>query len=185
MIKIINMSKLKLIIGCFFLIGATTVESIYNHSVKTIEGVTKPLTNYQGKKMLIMTLPILQNSSNDSLLHSLDSLRAVYSSSLLIIAVPSNEDGYTPALKNSLKQWYRSKLSMDIIVTEGYATRKTSVYTQHPLFKWLTDKNRNNRFDRDVTGPRNKFIVSATGELIGVLGVQTKLGSNTMNNLLQ
>lgn len=179
------MLKITLFIGCFFIISAVNVESIYTHSVKTIEGVTKPLTNYEGKKLLIITLPIQQSRSNDSLLHSLDSLRAARNSSLVIIAVPSKEDGYTPALKNSLKRWYRSKLNMNIILTEGYATRKTSGNLQHPLFKWLTDKSRNNYFNRDVIGPRYKFIVSANGELIGVLGPQTKLGSNTINDLLQ
>ena len=179
------MPRLILIISFFFLISAANVESIYIYSVKTIEGVNKPLTNYQGKKILVITLPVQQTSSNDSLLRALDSLRAVYSSSLVIIAVPAYEDGYRSALKNSLKNWYRSRLGMGVIVTEGYVTRKTSGNIQHPLFKWLTDKNRNNHFDRDITGPRNKFIISASGELIGILGAQTRLGSNVMNNLLQ
>jgi glutathione peroxidase len=179
------MAKLILIISFFFLTGMLSLESVYIHSVMSIEGTTKPLTNYQGKKILVITLPIQQNSFNDSLLHSLDSLGAAYNSSLVIIAVPSYEDGYVPALKNSLKLWYRSKLSMNIVVTEGYATRKTSSNIQHPLFKWLTDKNKNNHFERDVIGPGNKFIISGTGELIGVLGPQTRLGSNVMHNLIQ
>lgn len=179
------MSKLILIISCFFLMSGVYVESIYIHSVTTIEGVNKPLTSYQGKKLLITTLPIQQNSSSDSLLHSLDSLRAAYNGSLIIIAVPSYEDGYTPAIKESLKQWYRSILSMDIIVTDGLYTRKTSGSQQHPLFKWLTDKSKNDHFDRDVTGPKDKFIVWTNGELIGVLGAQTRIGTATVNDLLQ
>jgi glutathione peroxidase len=165
--------------------SSVCVESIYSHSVISIEGVNKPLSAYQGKKLLIVTLPIQQNNSNDSLLHSLDSIRAVYAGSLVIIGVPAYEDGYTLSMKESLKQWYRSILSMDIIVTEGLYTRKTSGNQQHPLFKWFTDKNRNDHFDKDVTGPKNKFIVWTTGELLGVLGAQTKIGSSTINDLLQ
>lgn len=179
------MSKLILIICCFFLISWGYVESIYTHSVTTIEGVNKPLTAYQGKKLLIVTLPLQQNISNDSLLHSLDSIRAVYAGSLAIIGVPSYEDGYTASMKESLKQWYRSILSMDIIVTEGLYTRKTSGSQQHPLFKWLTNKAKNDHFDRDVSGPKNKFIVWTNGELIGVLGPQTRIGGSTVNGLLQ
>ena len=179
------MIKLILIVSSFFLTSAVCVESIYTRSVTTIEGVNKSLTNYQGKKILIMTLPLQQNSSNDSLLHSLDSLRAVYNGSLIIIATPSYEDGYTPALKETLKQWYRSILSMDIIVTDGMYTRKISGNLQHPLFKWLTTKNQNDHFDKDVDGPRNKFIVWTNGELIGVLGAPTKIGSSTVNDMLQ
>jgi glutathione peroxidase len=179
------MLKLILIFSSFFLTGAVCVESIYTNSVITIEGTNKPLTNYRGKKILVITLPIQQNSSNDSLLHSLDSLRSAYSGSLIIIAVPSYEDGYTATIKASLKQWYRSILSIDVIVTEGMYTRKSSGSQQHPLFKWLTDKTKNNHFDKDIGGPRNKFIVWTDGELIGVLGAQTKLGGSTVNELLQ
>lgn len=179
------MSKLLLIISCFFLMSSVCVESIYTHSVTSIEGTNKPLNAYQGKKLLIVTLPIQQNPSSDSLLHSLDSIRMVYAGSLVIIGVPAYEDGYTAAMKESLKQWYRSILNMDIIVTEGLYTRKTSGSQQHPLFKWLTDKNRNDHFDEDVNGPKNKFIVWTTGELIAVLGPFTKIGGNTINALLQ
>lgn len=179
------MIKLLIAINCFLFIGSMPEESIYIHAVSTIEGVTKPLSAYQGKKILVMTLPIQQNSSNDSLLYSLDSLRAAYNGNLIIIATPSYEDGYTPAIKDSLKQWYRSILSMEVVVTDGIYTRKTSGTQQHSLFKWLTDKNKNDHFDRDVAGPRDKFIVWTDGELIGVLGAQTRIGGGTVNSLLQ
>jgi len=179
------MSKFILITICFFLTSAICVESVYTHSVTSIEGVNKPLNVYQGKKLLIVTLPIQQNNSSDSLLQSLDSINTAYMGTLIIIAAPSYEDGYTVSLKDSLKQWYRSKLSMDIIVTEGLYTRKTSGNQQHPLFKWLTEKARNDHFDRDISGPGEKFIVWITGELIGVLGSQTRIGTSTVNDLLQ
>ena len=67
----------------------------------------------------------------------------------------------------------------------GLYTRKTSGSQQHPLFKFLTDKDRNGHFNRDVTGPRNKFVVWTDGELIGVLGAQTRLGGSAMSSLLQ
>ena len=104
---------------------------------------------------------------------------------LQIIAVPSYEDGYTPALKNQLMHWYRSILGMGIIVTEGERTRKTSGSQQHPLFVWLTDKDKNGFFEQDVAGPRHKFIVWTNGELTSVLGAPIRIGGTAMNNLLQ
>ena len=179
------MSKLILIASFFFIASTTSVESIYTHSVTTIEGGNRSLTSYQGKKLLIITLPIQQNISNDSLLHSLDSIRIVFNNSLRIIAVPSFEDGYTATLKNSLIQWYRSILGQDIIITEGLYTRKTSGNQQHALFKWLCDKSKNGHFNNDVDGPGNKFIVWPDGELMGVLGAQTRISSNAVNELLE
>ena len=179
------MSKLILIISCFFLSVTTWGQSIYTYSVTSIEGENKPLSAYQGKKILFITLPVQQNTSNDSLLHSLDSIRTAYTSTLQIIAVPSYEDGYTDALKNSLKTWYRSILGMGIIVTEGMRTRKTTGTQQHELFKWLTQKEKNVHFDQDVAGPRHKFFVWTDGELVAAMVAQTRIGGTTMNTLLQ
>jgi glutathione peroxidase len=180
------MTKLIITIAGIFLISATArSQSIYTYTVTSIEGTDKPLNTYSGKKLLVITLPIQQNASNDSLLQSLDSIRTTYTSTLQIIAVPAYEDGYTPAIKNQLKQWYRSILGMGIIVTEGMYTRKTSGSQQHVLFKWLTDKDKNGFFNQDVAGPRYKFIVWGNGELTAALVAQTRIGGTTMNNLLR
>jgi glutathione peroxidase-family protein len=180
------MLKIITIITSTVLISTTAFsQSIYTYTVTTIEGLSKPLNAYVGKKLLVITLPIQQNASGDSLLHSLDSIRVAYTTTLQIIAVPSYEDGYTPALKNQLQQWYRSILGMGIIVTEGMYTRKTSGNQQHVFFKWLTDKDKNRFFNQDVTGPKHKFIVWPNGELTAALVAQTRIGGTTMNNLLQ
>jgi len=171
---------------CVLLITTTAFsQSIYTYSVPKIEGGTQPLNAYQNKRVLIITLPVQQNSSNDSLLHSLDSLRAANNGSLKIIAVPSFEDGYTPSIKSNLINWYRSILDNAIVITDGLYTRQTSGSQQHPLFQWLTDKDKNGHFDNDVTGPRIKFVVWTDGTLLGVLGVHSRLGGLAMKSLLE
>jgi len=179
------MFKAILISSLFLLSGTTCMESIYTLSVVTIEGNTRAMGTYSGKKLLIITLPTVQNSSNDLLLHDLDSLGLANADSLIIIATPSYEDGYTPANKSALTTWYRSILNSNIVITDGLYTRKTSGTQQHPLFKWLTDKEKNGHFDLDVTGTRNKFFIWTDGELTGVLSAETKLGGLTMNELIQ
>lgn len=179
------MTKFSLVVLSFFLLSMTYTESIYTHSVKSIEGVNKSLSNYQGKKLFIITLPTVQNASNDSLLTSIDSLRIAQGSSLQIIAVPSYEDGYTASNKTQLKNWYRTKLNTAILITEGLYTRKTSGTQQHNLFKWLTDKNKNGHLNKDVTGARCKFFVWTDGQLLGALAPQTKMNGVAMNNLFE
>lgn len=179
------MQKIIFIIFCFFLLSMTCTESIYTHTVVTIEGQSKSMANFQGKKILIITLPIEQNASNDSLLNSIDSLRAAHANSLVVIGVPAYEDGYTPSNKEQLKNWYRTKLNAAVIITEGLYTRKTSGSQQHPLFSWLTDKNKNGSLNQDVTGARNKFFVWTDGQLLAALGAQVKIGGSTMNSLIE
>ncbi len=178
------MNKLKLF-TCFTLLAAFCwVENIYSLSVMSIEGNNRPLSQCQGKKILIITLPIQRNAAADSLLFSLDSLSRNNASSLVIVGVPAYEDGYTPGIKNQLKIWYRNYLNASIIITEGLRTRRNAGGQQHSLFKWLTDKNKNGHFDQDVTGPGQKFLVRRNGELFGVLGAQVRISSPAINRML-
>lgn len=160
-------------------------DSIYNYSVPKIQGGNQPMSVYQGKKILITTLPVQQNASADSLLEALDTLASAHSSNLIVIAVPSYEDGYTAALKNQLQQWYQSKLGAYIVLTDGVYTRKISGAQQHPLFKWLTDVTLNEDFDIDVTGPGYKFFVSGSGLLYSVLRPVSKISGPSVQKTLQ
>jgi glutathione peroxidase len=165
-------------------ISAVYVESIYPISIPTIEGQTLTLSAFQGKRIFIITLPIQQNAGSNAVLTSLDSLRAVYQSNTIFIGVPAYEDGYTPALKTALNNWYRAKLNNAIIITSGLYTRKGSAQ-QHPLFKWLTDKSKNGHFDEDVEGIRSKFFVWTDGEMKAVLKPASRLGGGAVNAVLQ
>lgn len=179
------MKKILLIISCSFLLSMTCTESIYTHSIVTIEGQMKPMTELQGKKILVITLPIQQNASSDSLLNALEALQVAHAGSLIVIGVPSYEDGYTVSVKNQLKDWYRSKLNNTIIISDGLYTRKTSGGQQDPLFRWLTDKTKNGSLDKDVSGERNKFFVWTDGQLLAALGPEVTLGGPTMNSLIE
>ncbi len=162
------------------LAGTIWTGSIYDHSVPKIEGGSQPLAGWQGKKILVITLPLVQSASADSMLYSLDTLASARSATLKVIAVPSYEDGYTPAQKTQLETWYRSKLGNHVVITEGLYTRRTSGSQQHGLFKWLTVLNQNESFDIDVTGPGYKFFVSSTGQLYGVLRPHTSMWSGAV-----
>jgi glutathione peroxidase-family protein len=159
--------------------------SIYNYSFTKIEGGTQTMTALQGKKILIVTLPIQQNASADSMLYCLDTLAAAHTVNLAVIGVPSYEDGYTATQQTQLKNWYRSKLGNYIIISTGLYTRKTSGTQQHGLFKWLTTDTMNDAFNMDVAGPGYKFFVNSTGALFGVLTPQTKMGGANVQRTLR
>ena len=178
------MRKIFLIAVFFAVTKIVIAQSVYTYSIADIDGNSKSLSSYSGKKILLVTLSVVQNERNEKILQQLDSLAEKHSSTLTIIAIPSYEDGYTAADKDRLKEWHRKKLSSAVILTEGMYTRKTSDSRQHPLFTWLTDKDKNGHFNKDVTGPENKFIIWPDGRLAAVLSAGTGLDSRTMNNLL-
>jgi|SanBayMetagenome_1026888.scaffolds.fasta_scaffold19694_1 glutathione peroxidase len=158
--------------------------SVYDYTVPGIEGGTQQLSAYQGKKILVITLPVSQNASADSLLYSLDTLATAHASELKVIAVPGIEDGFATTNKAQLVQWYRSKLGSNILITDGIYTRKTSGTQQHPLFKWLTSSDQNEVFDIDAAGPGYKFISNSSGQLYGVLKPHSKVWGSSVQRTL-
>jgi glutathione peroxidase-family protein len=174
LIKKSNMRKL--IIVVFTLLPALLpAQGIYNFSVPRIEGGTQALSALQGKKLLIITLPVTQSASADSMLQSIDTMATARAAVLQVLAVPSYEDGFTAAQRTALKNWYRSKLSNTVIIADGLRTRKTSGSQQHALFQWLTKAVQNGVFHIDVTGPGHKFFIKPGGQLFGVLLPQSKI----------
>lgn len=158
---------------------------IHSFSVPKIEGGSESLASFSTKRLLIVTLPLDQGLSSDSLLYSLDTLAAAHQGTLQVIAVPSYEDGYTIDRKAALKNWYRSKLGTYITVCDGLYTRKSSGTQQHPLFKWLTNVQLNETLDIDVEGPGYKYFVRPNGELYGVLRTHVRMGSMAVNRTIK
>lgn len=179
------MRQVSMVFLATVLVSVLLSGSIYNFSVPKIEGGNQSLSAFQGKKLLVITLPVEQSASADSLLYSLDTLGIAHNSELQIVAVPSYEDGYTPAIKTQLQQWYRSKLGNHILITGGMYTRSTSGPQQHPLFKWLTSVAQNEIFDIDVQGPGYKFFTNKSGQLYGLLRPHSKVGGASVQRTLQ
>lgn len=159
--------------------------SVYTYSFHKLDGGNQSLSLFQGKKMLIVTLPVQQSATQDSLLYSLDTLAAARQSQLTVIGVPSREDGYLPSNKNQLRQWYRSKLGNYIVLADGMYTRKSSGSQQHGLFKWLTTVAYNEHFNIDVEGPWMKFFVKSNGILDGVINGQSRISGQAVQKTLR
>lgn len=163
---------------------AFNFSGIYDYSVPLIEGGSQSLSSYTNKRLLIITLPVSQDASADSLLYSLDTLATAHNLTHKVIAVPSFEDGFTVAQRSALQTWYRSKLGNHILITDGLYTRKTSAGQQHGLFQWLTKVANNGIFDIDVDGPGYKFFVLSDGKLHALLRPLSKMWGPAVNSAL-
>jgi hypothetical protein len=145
------MFNMKLFLSILFSVHILLATGIHNFSVPKIDGGNQSLYAYQGKKNFLVRLPIIQNTSADSILYFLDTLAAARANTLKVITVSAYEDGFTAAQKKQFKLWYNSKLASNILITDGLYTRKASGTQQHPLFKWLTNATQNEVFDIDTS----------------------------------
>lgn len=174
---------LSLLIGLFY--TSFSQQNVYGFSLPDIEGGSINLSGYTGKKLVFVTLPLVQSVSTDSALYAMDTLALAHQGGLKIIGVISIEDGYTTGQKTALLLWYRSKLGNHISITDGVYTRKTSGSQQHPLYKWLTSMSMNEVFDIDPDATGFKFFINTEGKLVGVLRPHSKMWGQSVQNTIR
>lgn len=164
----------------FLLFSFQQVNGIYDIALKTIDGNATVLSQYKGKKLLFLVLPPPSLDPRVSV-QEIAQLQAKYQSSLLIIGIPAYEEGYKKQDVDNLIKTYRAD-SANIILTEGMNVKKGT--GQSPLFQWLTNKDMNRHFDREVQGGGSKFFVDEGGNLYAVMGPELKLTSPLIDRIL-
>lgn len=164
------------------LMGFLSLELFFDFEYISINGEVRQLNEFEGKKIIVILLPVEQTEDNLRSLNRLDSLSNRYSSQYTIVGIPSIEDGFTDIPAESLKTWYKSILKDHIILTAGMYTKKNSPL-QHPLFRWLTNKSENMHFDEDVAGPGTKFFITEQGELNGVYSPDAELNEQLLDRM--
>lgn len=175
-----------LILKTYLLLGALAwYSSIYTIHITTIDGQDKSMQDFQGKKILIVVVPVTKTSHDSAFLRTIDTISKVYAQGIAVIGVPSFEDGYTSDDLNNLNTYYHSILGNQVTLTKGMYTRKGSGNRQHELFSWLTHTENNSHFDYDVSGVGQKFFISEQGELYGVSEPEGRLSSRLMEQIVQ
>src|SRR4051812_23823936 len=96
--------------------GFRLFSDIYSYSFNTIDGEQKSISLYQGKKILILVLPSIIRNGDTSYLHLVGEAGAMHKQNLVIIAVPSIEDGYTASGAGITKQWYKKHTGENMVI---------------------------------------------------------------------
>lgn len=166
----------------FPLSSSRNAELFFDFEYTTIDGAVKQFSEFEGRKIMVAVLPVTQTENDLHDLKLLDSLSIKYRTQFVMIGIPSIEDGYSEDSVETLKEWYRSALHEQVVITAGMYTRKASPL-QHPLFYWLTNKNGNMHFDEDVPGPGEMYFINEQGELYGVFSPDAILNEQLLNRM--
>lgn len=161
--------------------SALIYSSVFDHSLPKLEGGNQSLSAFQGKKLMIVTIPSTQNEEANSFLQSLDSLATIHLDSIKVIAIPSIEEGFSGTPETI--HWYNELLHDSVFVASGIYTNNNSG-AQHPLFAWLTNEAQNGRFEINNTGSGFKYFLNAEGALYGVITPEVKLNSAFFNKVI-
>lgn len=174
------MKPIVALITISLMLSVGQVDGLYRIAIKNIDGNTIALSQYKGKKLLFILLPLSAQDTTVSI-KDIARLQTKYQSSLIVIGVPPEEAGYKAENAEKLKKAYRDA-GANFIIAEGMKMKKGT--GQSPLFQWLTNKDMNRHFDHDVRGVGSKFFVDEGGELYAVMGPELALTNPLMDRIL-
>jgi glutathione peroxidase len=142
--------------------------SIYNISLQSIDDKTIDLAQYQGKYILFVNVASYCGYTNQY--SDLQKLYERYDN-LEVIGLPCNQFLFQePFSKDSIKQFCESNYSITFLMTEKINVKGKN---QHPLYKWLTNKELNNLKDSNVKWNFQKYLIGINGNLIDVFPSKT------------
>ena len=136
--------------------------SIYDISIHDINNNPLDLSQFKGKKMLIVN--VASECGFTPQYAQLQELYENYSDKLEIVGVPCNDFGkQEPGSHQEIKSFCQKNYGVTFTITE-----KVSLYNPiHPLYEWLTTKEKNGVLDSAVEWNFHKFFINEEGKLLG------------------
>jgi glutathione peroxidase len=156
------MIKLLVAVLAVWLFAAST---IYDFKVPSIDGQTTiDLSKYKGKNILIVNTA--SKCGYTKQYADLEKLYEKYGDKLVIIGFPANNfGGQEPGSNTEIKEFCQANYGVKFPMAEKVSVKGDDT---HPLFQWLTQKDKNGVMDADIKWNFTKFLIDKNGTLVGV-----------------
>jgi glutathione peroxidase len=168
---------MSILIAIFALLANT---SFYSLQFTDIDGNTISMNQYAGKKILLVN--IATGSARVNQLAGLQQLHQQYGDSLVIIGFPTNSFSHETRTNAEIKQFCQSNYGVTFLLAAKNPVAGTEI---QPVYHWLTYVSENGEMDGPIGADFQKFLVSETGELIGVFSPSLDPTSNEIRNAIE
>lgn len=159
--KIHVMIKLLVAVMAFWLFAST---SIYDFKVPSLDGNTIDFSKYKGKYMLIVNTA--SKCGYTKQYADLEKLHEQYGNKLVIVGFPANNfGGQEPGSNTEIKDFCQKNYGVKFPMAEKVSVKGDDT---HPLFQWLTQKDKNGVMDAEIKWNFTKFLVDKNGKLVAV-----------------
>jgi glutathione peroxidase len=141
-----------------------TQSSLYEFSMKDIDGKDVSLENYRGKVVLIVN--VASKCGNTPQYKDLEAMYRKYKDQgFVILGFPANNFLYQePGTDAEIKEF----CSMTYGVTfDMFSKISVKGKDQHPLYTYLTSEKTNPKYPGEITWNFEKFLVDRKGNLVG------------------
>lgn len=150
--------------------GESPVSSLYDFTMKDIDGREVKLSDYRGKVLLIVNV-----ASQCGFTKQYAGLEALYQRyrerGLVVLGFPSNDFmGQEPGTEAEIKQFCTLNFGVTFPLFAKISVKGKSI---HPLFAYLTDKSIHPEHGGAISWNFNKFIIDREGRVVARFGSRT------------
>jgi glutathione peroxidase len=146
-------------------------QNFHSFKTKTIDGETFDLASLKGKKVLVVN-----TASKCGLTPQYKDLQALYEkyggNKFVIIGFPANNFlSQEPGSNSEIKNFCTSEFNVTFPMMQKISVKGKDI---DPIYKWLTTKDMNGKFDAEVTWNFQKFMIDEHGNLVDYVSPKTK-----------
>ena len=146
-------------------------KSVYEFTMKDIDGKDVKLDTYKGKVSLVVN-----TASKCGLTPQYEGLQALYDKykdrGFVILGFPANNFmGQEPGTEKEIKDFCTLNYKVTFPMFSKISVKGTD---QHPFYTYLTNKESNPGFDGDITWNFEKFLVGKDGKVLARFSPKTK-----------
>jgi len=145
--------------------------SIYDFSLKDIDGNDVKLDRYKGSVVMIVN-----TASRCGYTPQYEGLQKIYDKykdrGFVVLGFPANNFmGQEPGTEKEIKEFCTLKYNVTFPMFSKISVTGSD---QHPLYGYLTNKKTNPEFGGDISWNFNKFLIDRAGEIVGRFGSKDK-----------
>ena len=140
----------------------TPNESIYDIKINSLMGDPIDLSSFKGKKILFVN--VASQCGFTPQYEELQKLHEQYGEKVIVIGVPCNQFGnQEPGSASEIKSFCQKNYGVSFLITEKIEVKGDQ---QHPLYQWLTQKDKNGADNSSVMWNFQKYLVDEAGNFI-------------------
>jgi glutathione peroxidase len=139
------------------------ISSFYSLSFQDSNGTTVPMSNFSGKKILLVN--IATGSSRAGQLAGLQQLQGQYGDSLVIIAFPSASFGAETRNDAEIKAFCQANYYTTFTIA---AKGNVAGSNLQPVYNWLAQTTENGDMDLVIGGDFQKILIGKDGHIMGI-----------------
>lgn len=159
-----------------------TSKTVYDFTVKDIEGKDVSLDVYKGKVLLIVNVASL--CGNTPQYKDIEALYEKYKDKgLVVLGFPANNFmGQEPGSDKEIKQFCTREYAVTFPMFSKISVKGKDIA---PLYTYLTKKSENGVLDADVKWNFQKFLIGRKGEVIQSVGPSTSVNDASVKRAIE